>query len=315
MLEQKIIKATSAKYIKLGEQGRWEELCFKEGSLRLGFDEAPHIAACQGDKNAIVRSFLDHGYVQRTSTDFARQVMDFYNFDSGLLWITFSQGYLWWCRAIPDVEYLGDANEDCVLGSRLRKTHDGWHNTDIYGVPLRISDLSGHLTKVAAYRSTICDVNDRAFEYLLRKINGEHLPEVQLAIETHEKMHQTLEGMIKLLTWQDFELFVELIFGQSGWQRISAMGGAQKTVDLELVQPLTNETAVVQVKSQTSQMQLDSYLDSLSALSADRSFYVYHSADTELNAREYDVTLMDVSELAKSALRSGLSEWLIKKVG
>ncbi|MCB1783734.1 MAG: restriction endonuclease [Alphaproteobacteria bacterium] len=309
------ITVSGARYIKLGEKGKWEDLCFEEGTLRLGFDEAPHDAALQGDKKSIADVFYKAGYIQKTASNFARQVLDFYDPDPDLLWVTFSKGCLWWCKAKPEVEYFG-SEEEGPLGSRLRKTQEGWRNTDINGCALRISDLSGHLTRVAGYRSTICDIGGKALDYLVRKINGQHLPEVHAAMEAHEHMQKSLAQLIKLLTWQDFELFVELVFSQSGWQRISAIGDTQKTVDLELVQPLTKEKAVVQIKAQTDQAQLDSYLDSLAAYGAHRCFYVFHSTDQALNIRNRNnIMLMDVNALAQSALRSGLAEWLIKKVG
>ena len=46
-------------------------------------------------------------------------------------------------------------------------------------------------------------------------------------------------ALLALLHWRDFELLVELVFGQSGWRQVGASGGVQKTVDMELVLPTT----------------------------------------------------------------------------
>lgn len=54
--------------------------------------------------------------------------------------------------------------------------------------------------------------------------------------------------MMRFLNPYDFELLVELVFAQSGWQRISSSGGTQKTIDLELYLPSTKDYAFVQVK-------------------------------------------------------------------
>jgi hypothetical protein len=315
MSKQNPITVTAARYIKLGKGGEFENLCFKDGTIRLGFDEAPHIAAQKGDSKTVAQAFLERGLIQKTATDFTRQVMCFYDLSPDLLWITFSQGHLFWCKAEPHVEYLGTKKEGRLIGSRLRKTKDGWHKTDINGHDLCISDLSGNLTKVSAYRSTICDIKGNALDYLFRKINGQTLPVVERAKKSCKEMQYALEGLIRELTPQDFELFVELIFSQSGWQRISRIGGTQKTIDLEFIQPLTNERAIVQVKSQTSQDELDAYLGILPDHNAERSFYVYHSPEKTLDVRDSSISLMGISALAQSALRSGLTEWLIKKIG
>lgn len=52
-----------------------------------------------------------------------------------------------------------------------------------------------------------------------------------------------------MLTWQDFELLVDLVFSTSGWRRTSIVGKTQKTLDLELEPLTTSEKAFVQIKS------------------------------------------------------------------
>ena len=84
-------------------------------------------------------------------------------------------------------------------GSRFRKTINGWSNKDINGKKLRISDLNGNLTKVAAYRGTICSVQDELFDYLLRRINGEDLPEVIQAKENKKQIITSIESLLKFL--------------------------------------------------------------------------------------------------------------------
>lgn len=303
------ITATTARYIKLGERGAWESLCFQDGTLRIGFYEAPH----PPDKEKVAKAYKEKP--QRTITDYTRQLASFYDPSPDVLWVTFSQGHLWWCKAAPEVEYLGSSKDAQPKGSRLRKAQDGWHKTDIHGQALNKADLNGDLTKVSAYRSTICDIKGEVFDYLVRKINGQNQPEVERAVKGRKELEHALEGLICKLTPEDFELFVELIFSQSGWQRISPIGGTQKTIDLEFVQPLTNERVIVQVKSKTSQKELDEYLEKLSDHAADYSFYVFHSSDATLDAKGSEISLMGIEALAQSALRSGLTEWLIKKIG
>ena len=116
-----------------------------------------------------------------------------------------------------------------------------------------------------------------------------------------------------MLTWQDFELLVELVFAGSGWRRVSATGGTQKTIDLELVMPLTDETAFVQVKSRTDQAQFDDYLERFAARSDDRMFYVYHTAAKEPRNKDNSVTVIGPDRLAELVLEAGLFDWLLEK--
>lgn len=53
---------------------------------------------------------------------------------------------------------------------------------------------------------------------------------------------------------------IRICFARGGWQRQSAVGGDQADVDIVLTQPTTNEVAWVQVKSRSSQAELDECL-------------------------------------------------------
>jgi hypothetical protein len=43
------VRATEAKYVKLGEKGGWERLCIEDGTLRLDYRHVPHESAETGD--------------------------------------------------------------------------------------------------------------------------------------------------------------------------------------------------------------------------------------------------------------------------
>jgi Restriction endonuclease len=315
MTDQNTIEATGAKYIKLGEKGVWERHCFDRGIIRLGYYEVPHELALSGNKEAIRQIYIDEGFSPGVSSGHARQVLEFYNTGPETIWVTFSEGYMWWCQTSQDVDFVGSDETQNPTGSRFKQTLSGWSNTSVDGQPLIISNLSGHLTSVAAYRQTICDIKSSAFDYLLRKINGQLLPDVEKAKKARESLISTIEQVIRLLTWKDFEGFVEMVFSKSGWLRVSAVGGPQKTIDIEFVLPLTNERAIVQVKSQTDQNQFNQYAESMSSHGADRAYYVYHSSHQKIDAGNSHVSLMDVSKLADCAVRAGLVDWLIEKTG
>lgn len=119
-----------------------------------------------------------------------------------------------------------------------------------------------------------------------------------------------------LLTWRDFEILVDLVFSSSGWRRVGQAGGTQKTLDLDLVLPSTGERAFVQIKSRTSQTELDDYLERFEAEPSDRMFYVYHTAPTELTyGNNSGCSLIGSARLAEMVLDAGLFTWLFKKMG
>jgi hypothetical protein len=80
--------------------------------------------------------------------------------------------------------------------------------------------------------------------------------------------------------------------------------------------PLTREKAFVQVKTKTSQQELDNYIERKKQLeSYDRMFFVYHTSRTPLHADEHgDVTVIDAITAANLVVESGLVDWVIDKV-
>jgi len=308
------ITARKALYIKLGRGGKWEDRCLSDGTMRFGYPEVSHEVARSADFAQIRDLFIAKGHKPGTATRHAQNVLSFYYEPADTLWITFANGFLWWCFARPGVEFISlDASIMEESGTRFRQTVNGWHNTSLTGQPLRISELNGALTRVAAYRMTICSV--QAHDYLIRKINGEDLPEVTEAHAARVGVIKAIGQLIRLLTWADFELLVELVFSASGWRRIGATGGTQKTVDLELTLPSTGERAFVQVKSKTDQVQLEHYLEHLAARDEDKMFFVYHSADSPLAAIDPRLVLIDRERLSDMVLDAGLFDWLVRKVG
>ena len=310
------IAATRARYIKLGRGGEWWSLCKADSTLRLGYYEAPHEAALAGDREAIRAIWLKDSKAGAAS-DHARQVLDFYDTDPGTIWITLADDYLWWCQAEPTVEFIGYDRTAHLHGSRLRRAKGGWSNRSIQGNLLRIRELNGELTKVGAYRSTICDVDGKAFDYLLRKINDDPIPAIIAAQEARADLLRAVVGLLELLHWKDFELLVDLIFSQSGWRRMSVVGDGLKTTDINLELPSTGERAMVQVKSRTNQKQLDEYIAAFTQWEIDRLFYVYHSLGSAiaLDSDNPRVTLIGPEKLAGMVLRAGLTDWLMQKVG
>jgi hypothetical protein len=192
-----------------------------------------------------------------------------------------------------------------------RSVINGWRCSDVNGEPLTNDRLSGALTKLAAYRGTSCAVD--VADYVVRRINGEKIPEVERGVAALAEMNGATKGMLALLEPRDFETLVDLVFSTSGWRRQGIVGKTQKTLDLDLALPSTGERAFVQVKSKTDDIELADYIRRLDELGPyDRMFYVFHSGKAE--TEDDRVTVIGPEKLAALVVDAGLANWLIRKV-
>jgi hypothetical protein len=307
------VAPSDVRYIKLGVGGVYERVCIKQNVLRLDFHFVPHGAALTGD----IDTMLTHAQRYRDKAgmdrDDVRQVRDFYELGEDVLWITMVDGRLYWCFAEAGVEWIHPNSRNQEHGHRIRRCKTPWRGDTLDGAPLLTSSLHGALTKVEAYRKSICAVSEK--DYLLRKINGEPLPEIEHAMALRKELACSITALMRMLDPRDFELLVELVFANSGWRRQGAVGGTQKTVDLELMLPSTGERGFVQVKSQTFQSELDDYVDHFQHRDEDKMFFIYHSAATVLSTDEPGCILIGPERLAEMIMDTGLFGWLIEKAG
>jgi hypothetical protein len=93
------------------------------------------------------------------------------------------------------------------------------------------------------------------------------------------------------------------------------LGRDQADVDLILSQPTIGELAWVQIKSRTSQAELDDYLGRFwRDGSCDRFFFVCHSAAGALSLpAQPRLHLWAAEGLSDAALDAGLFDWLIDR--
>ena len=310
------IEATKALYIKLGEGGKWEPSCIeRDNTIRLGYEEAPHELCLQGKWEEItevaVREWTkDRGAARRH----ANQIRLFYEAGSDVLWITFYKGLLWWCRSKREVSVLEEDK------SRTRPVIGRWRSDDLAGNVLQASRLSGKLLMLQGFRGTICDVRERG--YLLRKLNGTAEREVQDAKDALDSLVDKIKTIIHGLHWKDFELLVDLIFTNAGWQRTSPLGETQKTLDLTLEAPILGEQYGVQVKSQADLKAFKGYDEQVREWPGFKRFYfVVHTPSDDLEklaeqmTSEDKVVILGPRQLAKWSVRYGLVDWIIDKAG
>ncbi|MBK7654606.1 MAG: hypothetical protein IPJ18_05205 [Betaproteobacteria bacterium] len=234
-----------ALFIKLGEGGRWELDCIRrDATLRFGYQEIPH-SVCErarqsGDWSEVEAAARAFSKDKGSATRHVNQVREFYEAGEDVLWITFHSDRLWWCFSKFGV--TGQPGEE-----KLRRVAGKWSDEDIKGQPLLKGRISGRLLAVQGFMGTICSVSE--LEYLLCKINGNVEPHVATAQSAFENLQEALVPIIRRLHHKDLEILADLIFRQSGWQRVGVSGGTEKDIDLDLISPVTGERVAAQVKS------------------------------------------------------------------
>lgn len=235
------------------------------------------------------------------------QIRYFYESGKDVLWVTFFAHRLCWCFSEPKVTFLRDK-------SKTRPVTGQWSCMDVNGKLLERSQLSGRLLSMEGFRGTICSVKE--FEYLVRKINGRVPREVEAAQAALSELDKKVETIIRRLHWKDFEILIDLIFRQAGCQRVSELGGVQKTLDLDLVSPITSEERYgVQIKSKANLADFEDYQRRFANMQDYRMFFVVHSPSDDLaNSKETeDTKLWLPSKIAHMTVKYGLTDWVIAR--
>lgn len=303
------------RFIKLGDGGKWEKECIDDlNIIRLGYENPFHAESLRGEWEPVCQFWLNQRKGKRgTASRDLNQIRDFYEQPEETIWITFRSGLMFWCNASSEVI---ERKDESAPGARERKVIGKWSCHDLKGNLLSTDTIDGRVTQVQGYRGTICSVNQE--DYLLQKIAGEPQPEIQEIKESLSTLQSQIEGLIKGLWWHDFEILVDLIFSKLGWQRVSVLAKREKDLDLDLMSPVTNERAFVQIKSTTSKGQLEDYIHKFDAGydHYDKFYFVFHTVQGDKDLSSYetsDIRLWDSSRLAELIINAGLVDWLITK--
>ncbi|MFK4401903.1 restriction endonuclease [Bradyrhizobium elkanii] len=300
-------KVGVVRYIKLGEGGKWARAAITEGILPFGYRAVAHTACAQGNWDRVREELIAMGRKKAGVGQGLRELQAFYSLGEDTLWVTISDGHLWWTFADGDVVAGGD--DDAAAPARFRRSRGGWRCTTLSGEPLTSRSLSSALTSTANYQMTICAVRHQ--DYLLRRIRGEDEPLRVKGDLLLAEMTTTVAAMVRRLDWRDFETLIDLIFSRGGWQRTSPLGGNQADVDLILRQPISGETAWVQIKSRTSQAEFEGYLDRFEREASCDFFFIYHSAPRPIGGpAATKVRLWSADQIASAAIDAGLVRWL-----
>jgi hypothetical protein len=308
-MSTKMIIPKNAYYIKLGRNGVWEKDCLEVSqTLKLGYREISHELCLQGRWDEVQQELLEKRDTVGAATKDKNQIRAFYESDEQVLWVTFFGDRLYWCFSNSEIILLSDKNKSrSVIGQ--------WSSSDLAGKPLQKSQLSGALLRMQGFRRSICQVKE--LKYLVEKINGVVHPEIESALQVKADFERKIETLIRKLTWKDFELLVDLLFRQAGWQRMATLGKTEKTIDLDLYSPITDERFLVQVKSSANLSKLQNFRKGIGDFQDyDRAYFLVHTPSNDLiqSKIEDDVEVWLPSDIARRIVMYGLAEWVINKV-
>jgi hypothetical protein len=184
---------------------------------------------------------------------------------------------MWWCR-------LGSREISQDDTSKFRPVEGRWSNQDIANNPLNINSLPGVIAQIQRFQGTVCKVRPLdTLDTLRRLVNHELSPESKKITECNKALVESVEKGISKLNPKDFEIFVDLVFRESGWRRLSMLGGTMKAIDLELEDPITEDKYQVQIKTHATFEEFESYAKQFNPQPPLRwRYFVVHSPDPKL---------------------------------
>lgn len=255
---------------------------------------------------------LQTGYVRYDSAQVALKTL--LDRPSQHLWITFQDGFLWWCT-VHDQAEISPTGQSREGGNFWLRCAVPWSNRSVGGRPLAITDLPGIATTTAGFQGTVCRPGGE--EAILRIIRDEDDPAVAAAAEARQAYERAVMTLIERLHYKDFEVLVDLVLSRTGWARLAKLGGATEGVDVEVENATSGEVAFVQVKSAASQRVLDDYVARFNERRErySRMVFAVHSPGGALVApSDLPVQIWDGPKVAQLVVTLGLGDWVARHV-
>jgi hypothetical protein len=186
------------------------------------------------------------------------QLRDLLDTPSKHVWITFEDGYMWWCT-VHDGATVNPDGEGTEKGNFWLACDRQWSNRSLKRELLAKSKLPGTVTSTAGFKGTVCTPKD--WPAVLRIIQDQKDPDAAKAAGARRDYEQAIHKIVKRLSPQDFEQLIDFILARTGWARISKVGGVQEGIDIEAENPTAAEIAFVQVKGSAAQEVLNEYVE------------------------------------------------------
>ena len=300
----------TVRYVKNGGGGRWWSAAKTNQQVHLGWSGIPHDLLVKPDFAEIKRLMkVQHGAKPGAMQDF-NQLHDLLNAPSQHVWMTFEDGYMWWCTVL-DGATVNPGGESSNKGNFWLVCDSPWSKRSLNGKLLAKTDLPGTVTAVAGFKGTVC--TPKAWREILRIVRDEKDPDAALAAVARGKYKQAMEKIVRRLSWQDFEQLIDLILIRTGWARISTLGKTLKGIDLEVENRTADEIAFVQVKATATQKVLNGYVEQFNNQRDRyaRMIFAVHSPSGELRApADLLVQLWTCDRVAEFVVHAGLGEWV-----
>ncbi len=127
-------------YIKLGKQGLWEDELNIGEKARVGWKNIDLSDIHNKNWDRIKETIKEEFGVKQGATQDYNALKSFCDATSDDVFITFSNGKLYWCT-------LENTQVDQDDISKFRTTKIKWNDSDIKGKTLYINQISGRITK------------------------------------------------------------------------------------------------------------------------------------------------------------------------
>lgn len=306
---------TSVRYVKNGQGAKWWKAANARGQIHFGWWFVPRDLLHRVDLPGIRACIQDHYKKSAVATaDFNAIKLTVEN-PSRHIWVTFEDGYLWWCTVRDGVTVNLDKNREQTEGSFWLTCDRPWSNRSVAGKLLVRSELPGTIGAVAGFRAAIC--KPKGSPEILRIIQDKEDPDAIAATQAREAYTAAVEKLVTRLHDRDFELLIDLILARTGWVRLEKLGGATEGIDIEAENVATKEIAFVQVKSEAGQTVVDDYIEKFQRRREhyDRMIFAVHSpiGTLKLPAGE-SMHLWTGKRIAELAVQLGLGEWIANRL-
>ncbi len=212
---------TSVRYVKNGKGGKWWQAAKTTGQVHLGWKSIPKELLLRSDFSKIKQLIEEEFEGRQGAAQDFNQLHYLLDSQSQHLWITFEDGYLWWCT-VQDGAIVNPDGESASKGNFWLVCESRWSNRSVKGRLLAISDLPGTVTTTAGFKATVCKPRD--WQSVLRIICDQRDPDACKSAEARSEYIRAVNKLVRRLSPQDFEQLIDLILTRTGWARISILG-------------------------------------------------------------------------------------------
>jgi len=291
----------------------------------LGWHSTPRELILKPDFEAIEKlTRQEFGEKRGAATTDIQQLKDLLDGPSQHIWVTFENGFMWWCT-VRDGPTVNSKGQDGAVAGKDGKSRIGgnfwltcdrpWSNKSLKGDLLATGDLPGSITKTKGFRGTVCQPDE--WEAILRVIRGEKNPDVQTASTARYAYTDAVLKIVRELSWKDFEQLIDLILFRTGWVRIGTLG-TDEGIDEEVKNLAVGEVAFVQIKSKADQHTLDSYVEQFRSGRERyaRMIFAVHSQSGNLvpPKNSPEVQVWEGKRVSELVVQLGLGDWIEKRL-